>query len=79
MSRTPRQRYKRKLLEAEAVERVIPEPTPYTPSPEFERAYSVIGGLGPIGMIWRDGERFPSWALGTNPGRVVGGVPRNRF
>jgi hypothetical protein len=28
---------------------------------------------------WREGERYPRFILPVNAGRVVGGVPRNRF
>jgi hypothetical protein len=66
MSRTPRQRHRRKLREAlEAAPVIIAEPVPYVPSPEFTRAYSVIGEVGPIGSRWETINRC-AWLLQTN-------------
>jgi hypothetical protein len=30
-------------------------------------------------VSWSEDSRYPRWLLPVNAGRVVGGVPRNRF
>jgi hypothetical protein len=42
-----------------------PSTPPPTPNP-FNDAYPATGGeRGPIGMVWRDDARFPTWSLPT--------------
>jgi hypothetical protein len=42
-----------------------PAAPPPPPNP-FDAAYPATGGeRGPIGMIWREDERFPTWSLPT--------------
>ena len=38
-------------------------PKPYIPSPEFANYPPPHCELGPVGMIWREGERYPTWVL----------------
>jgi hypothetical protein len=38
-------------------------PKPYVPSPEFANYPPPHCELGPVGMIWREGERYPTWVL----------------
>jgi hypothetical protein len=64
MSRTPRQRRARKMRDAEATEPVIiAEPVPYTPSPEFSRAYS--RQLTLEAAVWSEDSRYMRWTLDT--------------
>jgi hypothetical protein len=67
VSRTPRQRHKRKMREAEAVEPtvIIAEPAPYEPSPEFTRAYSQVQ---PEAVRWESSGATirATWLLPTN-------------
>jgi hypothetical protein len=57
-----------------------PEPKPYVPSPEFERAYAnPHNELGPILTRWNE-RGIAEWLLPTSSSRVVGGIPaRNRL
>jgi hypothetical protein len=55
------------------------EPKPYVPSPEFAAAYAAPHNeVGPIVSRWSE-RGYAVWLLPVNAGRVVGGVPRNRF
>jgi hypothetical protein len=52
--------------------RAAPPPPPPNP---FDTAYPATGGeRGPIGMVWREDERFPTWSL---PTQVAS--PRGRY
>jgi hypothetical protein len=86
MSRTPRQRYKRKLRDTEAVEPVIAaqaqsanEPAPYVPSPAFAAAYaSPHNEIGPILTRWNE-RGIAEWLLPTNTGSSNRPTPARNF
>jgi hypothetical protein len=62
VSRTPRQRHRRKLREAAAQEPVIMSDEPYVPSPEFTRSYSRQITLE--AAVWDD-RGYMRWTLET--------------
>jgi hypothetical protein len=76
---TTHRRGRRRTRAVEAVEPIIIEPAPYVPSPAFAAAYAAPHNeVGPILTRWNE-RGIAEWLLPVNAGRVVGGVPRNRF
>jgi hypothetical protein len=55
VSRTPGLRYRRKLRAAEAA--TPPAPPPANPFDNYESIST------PEGMVWNEGERWPTWTL----------------
>jgi hypothetical protein len=50
--------------------------TPAPPASPFDN-YEAI--RTPETTVWREGERYPHFIMPYNTGRVVSGIPRNRF
>jgi hypothetical protein len=52
-----------------------PSAPPTPPTSPFDNAYPATGGeRGPIGTVWREDERWPTWSL---PTQVAS--PRGRY